>query len=1109
MIPDRWESVSRLVAEALELEPEQRCAFLDAACEGDVTLRNEIDSLVAAAESGSSFIDRPLWVEDAGDRPDFAPVQDREADTWLGRTLLGKYEIVAVVGRGGMGTVYRATDVSGGRRHVAIKLVEEPLLGRLLASRLRTERQIMSRFDHPNIARLLDWGTTGDGFPFLVVEFVTGDRIDDYCRKRELSLRDRLELFQQLCSAVKYAHRNLVVHRDIKPGNVLVTDDGVVKLLDFGIAKLLRSDEDEDTIEQTRAGEWLFTPGYASPEQLRGEPVTTASDVFALGVLLFELLTETRFAAKRLESVDKPAAPDAALSDGSGLQVSYRRAPLGAAVRTKGTEPSGRTFSAKPPKRSGRPLLRGDLGQVIKTATRLEPDRRYGTVEQLSEDARRYLEGLPLLSRGDSILYTTRKLLVRHYEAAALALLVVLSLVAGAGLFAWKAEAARSAELRTNRLLYATRMRLAYEAWNDSNVRVTRELLEQTRVTTDSNNLRGVEWTYLWNQLNVPSRSAAIQVPQDAWISDVRFSPDGRVAAMADSAGTLTLWNPTSAAQISRVSTRSRDIAALCYSPDGRHIAAASKEGRVSILKADASEIVAEHLAPLGGWPNYGSLAFSPDGRHLALCGGGDGMVSVRDLETGAELRSFSLLARGAKEAVVGSTAISSDLRYVAAAVSSDSSEAGGLRTSIAVWDLRSGRRLLTWPSGVGGIHALGFSPDGSLLAGAAIGTITVWEVKSQNVVDLYSGHMQLTDVLQFSPDGQLLLTGSLNVTRLRNVTTRSNVATIKVEAALSRLSPNGETIATVSLDEEIEFRELSKLGVRDRIPGDLIGRHGVGTIHTVDFTSSAVSKWVFMESWVAVNSFVPSAPLVRPPRLRATPDEPAFASEYLPVVATQSGSRFDFWDASGGDHLGRWDATAGTVKEIAMSSQPGVFAVVEDSRLVVSDHGNSRMLQLPSSTGSLGTPRFSPDGDTLGVLDIETGTLLLWSIGSLGPIGTISSENPIAQFAVSPDSKLVAIGYMDGAIEVRLIADNTLVSRMVGHKAWVLGLCFAADGRRLISCAIDNSLRIWEPDTGEEVGFVLLEKQSDAHGRFELLSDGTLLISNGPATDTYVWRAP
>lgn len=1110
MIRERWERLSRLVVEALELAPERRDAFLHDACEGDATLRSEIESLVAAAESGSSFIDRPLWAVPAGVIPDVEPVRVTEEDSWLGRVLLGKYKLAAVVGRGGMGTVYRATDVTGGRRQVAIKLVEEPIVGRLLASRLRAERQIMSRFDHPNIARLLDWGTTADGFPFLVMEFVAGDRIDAYCRKHDLAVRDRVALFRQLCSAVKYAHRNLVVHRDIKPGNVLVTDSGVVKLLDFGIAKLLRSDGDEVTLDQTRAGEWLFTPGYASPEQLRGEPVTTASDVYALGVLLYELLTNVRFSAAPEGSNVRPLVAASEVSDSSGRQATTHGARTRRGRRAKAAETIDKDLTSSVRRRARSHSLRGDLQQIVKTATRLDADRRYATVDQLSDDARRYLEGLPLLSRGESLFYTTRKFIARHYGAAALALIAILGLAAGVGLYAWKAEAARAAERRTSRLLYASRMRLAFKAWSEANTRATRELLEQARMTSDGVDLRGIEWTYLWNQLNRPGRSNSLAVPQDAWVSDLCFSPDGRVAATGDSAGTLTLWDSSTAAHISQASRGDRDIAALCYSPDGRFIAAASERGSVSIWKADASEVVAEHPAPLGGWPRYGSLAFAPDGTRIALCGGGDGKVSVRDIATGKEITSFFVTAGESKGQVVTATALSSDVRFVAAAIAPDASETGGLRTSISVWNLQSGQLVRTWSAGGGGVHALGFSPNGRLLAGASIGTIRVWELETGEIVDLYSGHTQLADVLHFSTDGQLLVTGSLNVTHLRNVMRRSNVAVFKMESAQARLSPNGDTIGLVNLDGQIEFFDVSERGVHEQIPGSLIGRPRSETVHTADFTSNIVSGWVFKEAWIAVNSFVPSAPLVLPPRLREQPDQPAFESEYLPVVATQNGTRFEFLDADTGACLDTWTAAVGTVRGIAMSSQPGVFAVVEDGRLAVSVGGNARFIELPDSSEVSGLPRFSPDGETLGAIMKKSGTLLLWSIRDLAQIGAVSSDTPITQFAVSPDSMVVAVGYLDGSIETRRISDNAVVSRHSGHKEWVFGLTFTGDGRRLISSgAIDNTLRIWEPDTGEEVGIVALDEPAYTHGRFDLRADGTLLISDGPATTTHVWRAP
>jgi serine/threonine protein kinase len=274
---DRWQRVKQVLDQALALDSE-RSAFLDGACDGDSDLRREVESLLSAHEqAGTEFLKNPAI--DLG--VDFPPVPTR-----VGRRI-GSYDILEEIGHGGMGEVYRAGRADGQyKKEVAIKLVRGGYDTASVLERFRHERQILASLDHPNIARLLDGGTTEEGVPYLVMELIEGTPIDRYCDAQGLSVTDRLKLFLQVCSAVQYAHQRLVIHRDIKPGNILVTKDGVPKLLDFGIAKIL---DPAASSETTVAGP--MTPEYASPEQIRGEPITTATDLYSLGVVLYQLLT--------------------------------------------------------------------------------------------------------------------------------------------------------------------------------------------------------------------------------------------------------------------------------------------------------------------------------------------------------------------------------------------------------------------------------------------------------------------------------------------------------------------------------------------------------------------------------------------------------------------------------------------------------------------------------------------------------------------------------------------------------------------------------------------------------------------------------------------------
>ena len=276
----RWQRIDELFYAALDLPPHSRLQFLQQACGPDLELLNEVESLLNSSEQTLGFARKAVS----------QVVRQQTIEEQPAGKRVGAYQVLRVLGEGGMGMVYLATRADQAyQQQVAIKLMRPgfvPSQGMLL--RFSAERQILANLNHPNIARLLDGGTGPGDLPYLVMEYVDGVPIDDYCREHKLSIDDRLKLFRSVCAAIEYAHKNLVVHRDIKPGNILVTADGEAKLLDFGIAKLLGPEKGNLTL--TRASQRLMTPEYASPEQIRGEPITTATDVYALGVLLYELL---------------------------------------------------------------------------------------------------------------------------------------------------------------------------------------------------------------------------------------------------------------------------------------------------------------------------------------------------------------------------------------------------------------------------------------------------------------------------------------------------------------------------------------------------------------------------------------------------------------------------------------------------------------------------------------------------------------------------------------------------------------------------------------------------------------------------------------------------
>jgi eukaryotic-like serine/threonine-protein kinase len=405
MDESRWERVKEIFSTALERDALLRDAFLAEACGGDAPLRAEVDSLLAAHEDSGDLLSRPAAEQSLGLEAQRAPRD------WIGQRV-GFYRIVEVVGRGGMSEVFRAVrDDDEYRKDVAVKVLREGYDTRSLLGRFKIEKQILATLDHPNIARLLDAGSTEEGLPYLVMDYIVGRPIDEHCAHHRLGIEARLDLFQTLCSAVEYVHRHLMVHGDLKCSNVLVTDDGTVKLLDFGIAKLLQPAPTLAAADSKLTGLVALTPEYASPEQIRGGPITTASDVYSLGVVLYRLLSGTlpyrvgegfgyRLAAQIVEGEVRPPSV-AARENGDEVEKGF-------------------------PKR-----LTGDLDNIVLMALQKDPTRRYSSVERFEEDINRHLRGFPVSARQAAFHYRLAKFAGRHKGAIAAAALIVVTLLGG------------------------------------------------------------------------------------------------------------------------------------------------------------------------------------------------------------------------------------------------------------------------------------------------------------------------------------------------------------------------------------------------------------------------------------------------------------------------------------------------------------------------------------------------------------------------------------------------------------------------------------------------------------------------------------------------------
>lgn len=428
---DRWQRINRAFFAAMDAAPEQRSAMLNQLCGDEPSLLQEVAALIHAHHQAGAFLQTPITgIYD----------QPRESSALQEGTKFGAYRVLRKIEHGGMGEIYLAERCDDQyQKQVAIKIVKRGLNSAWSLRQLRGERQILANLDHPYIARLLDGGTTEDGAPYLVMEYINGARIDEYCDSHRLSLTERLQLFLKVCSAVQYAHQRNIIHRDLKPGNILITPEGDPKLLDFGVAKLQPCESSLHLSSHISTAPWLLTPEYASPEQLLGQAVSASTDVYSLGILLYELLSgrhpyrlihwtphDVLHAVCEMEP-EKPSA-----CAGQTYVASARGA----------TELDPAAISElrnERPERLRRHLA-GDLDNIILKAMHKNPKHRYSSVEQFAQDIRRHLEGLPVIARKNTLAYRAGTFARRNKFLVAAGILVVASLVFSSFAARWQGE---------------------------------------------------------------------------------------------------------------------------------------------------------------------------------------------------------------------------------------------------------------------------------------------------------------------------------------------------------------------------------------------------------------------------------------------------------------------------------------------------------------------------------------------------------------------------------------------------------------------------------------------------------------------------------------------
>ena len=1119
----------------------ERERFLADACTGDPELKEHVLSLLQAHEGAGDFLMHTLVVSPT----------ERPGDA------IGRYKLREMLGEGGCGVVYVAEQEEPVRRRVALKVIKLGMDTNSVIARFGAERQALAMMDHPNIAKVLDAGTTDTGRPYFVMELVRGVRITDYCDQANLSTKDRLDLFIKVCQAIQHAHQKGIIHRDIKPSNILVTlHDGVPvpKVIDFGIAKATEGRLTDNTV-YTQLHQFIGTPAYMSPEQaeMSGLDIDTRSDIYSLGVLLYELLAgstpfdATELMASGIDAMRKtirekePVRPSTKLSQ-TLVAAEVRRLKTPAS-ETPSSEEEVRASSRRRLRvKETITLLKGDLDWIVMKCLEKDRTRRYDTANGLAMDIQRHLTNEPIVARPPSTAYKIQKACQRNKLVYTAGAAMALVLVVGTGVSIWQAmratqarqeetrqrlaadaarehaltaqktaEEARTGEAEMRHVAegraYAGDMNLAQQALVADNLGLATELLDRHRPRPGQLDRRGWEWRYLWQH----TRSDALYTlcQQSNRISGLTVSHDGKWLAI--DAGGVSVWNLASRQGV----LRQKGTALPAFSPVRSWLAMLDADGfespepkyRLRVWDAETGGFVSNPPSPdVSAVTSMQGLVFAADGQSAVTASSAQGAaakeLTLWRLADGKKLATYPVNIRGLGVGLPVSIAQGTNL----VAVAEDDRQ-------VRVIDVDNGNEKLRLVApGKGWLEAVALSADGRTLA-ACSGTdetvVRLWDVSSGRELGILDGHRAYVIALLFWPDGKTLASAAADQTiRIWDVAEKRALAVLrgqKDEIHRLALLPDNSTLISGAKDGTVMVWDTAV--VRRRKPIVTLPRPVQGfwapAIRGDSVLTLANDGWLIR--WGG-RDFQEAESLVQ---VQPDPQGVCLSSDQrLLAVGTDTGV-VKLWDVSQRRLYREIEIATGKVLPRMFLSGDTRLAVwnAGNRTLAIHDVTTGRLISFWSAPGNESGPdAFSPDGRWC-LTSGPDRQMLLRDLSSGRELGALRTTSGLGR-AFSPDGKQLAIAYDSGLVRLWDVRSLTERAPFRGFLRAAHSVAFSPDGRRLaVGSGADETIKLWDLESGQPM--LTLPGEGGPCWDTAFSADGNIIATQHQLGILDVWRVP